>query len=528
MKVKICYLPEFCTDKKEGYPKEPARLPLVSLPVIKSFLEKYGFKVSQDDLDIKVFNSSKQSGHPVDMSLFDDPARIAGYIRTGNDEQLEEHALRILSLTDWKGYDIFACAPISCWTLAPLGAAIVMSGIIREKYDIPIILGGALFKESIAGVPIAKTGCFDIICFTNHYEFCKLLLYLDGRMPKKELCSEIIFNREFSPDQKETIKGYPATHKDPEVLFPVPDFDGLPLDLYRYVPQDILDNGISQKKLLVLPYFHIYGCPNKCIFCKDSHINHFFVKDPEQVADDLTYLSRKYRTRCFVFSNTSINPTYRHALDFADTIIRKNLDLLWFDCATFNNLDAKLLSKLHQSGARRLVYGLECASPAMQGFLEKNVVLPDAQAVLTAAHKLGIWNEIEVICGLPHEKDSDLKASLDFLRRNKQTINFFYLTKFYLTGSRMLQNPARYGIANIRPAGNGEGMAFDEIDGLKWKDKKMQQDASYRTYEQLRRDVISPGLDLSAMHFYKLFYLYTVFDSKSEIMDYVSANGWGL
>ena len=539
MKIKLFYTPEFHSSHKPGYPKEPARMPLISLPLIKSFLEKYDFKVKQDDLDIKVFSDNKYSKNErkkVDMSLFDDRKRIANFIKTGEDEQLEENARKILKKTKYKNFDMVCFSSIHSWTFAPLGATIVLSKIIKEETGSLITLGGPRYEKAIEGIPLKDIQFIDFFCLlSNHYEFTKLLLYLDsGYISKKDLFQGIIYNEEkigkildkkkHKTDRiKELCEGYFTK----DTLFPLPNFDGLPLNLYRYIPKDIKENRISNKKILILPYYFIAGCSNNCIFCKDSYSNNFIIKKPELVAEELKKLSKKYRTKQFIFTNTSINPTKAYAEKVANEIIKKDININWFDCATFNALDKELLKKLQQAGARRLVYGLECASPKIQKYIEKNINLDHASKILEYANKLNIWNEVEIICGLPYETEQDRNVSIDFLDKNKKNIDYFYLTKFYLTQSKLTKYPDKYGLSNIRDKKDDshEGLRFDETKGLKWDEKKKQLDKAFEAYERFREKMPPPHIDGSTLHFYKLAYLYTIFDNKKDIKDHIIKYG---
>jgi len=545
MKIKLFYVPELCGSEKPGYPKEPARFPLISIPIIKSFAESYGFKVAQDDLDIKVFHDNKKSKSEkisvsenkfVNMELFDDRKRIAKYLKTGKDEELEEHASRILKKTQYKGFDMLGFSFVHCWTFAPTGVAMVMSKMMKEETDSLMVLGGPRFEEKIAGVPLTNIPFIDFFCFrTNHYEFTRLLNYINsGKIEKKELLPSTIYNEKRIKRYLDVRKTHSAKLKDlpnayhiKEVLFPVPNFEGLPLELYKFIPKDVKEQGLAKDKMLILPYFFIHGCPNNCIFCKDSQTNIFFAKSPENVAEELGMLSKKYKTTKFIFTNTSVNPSKKYAEHLADEIIKKDLGLHLFDCATFKQMDKNLLTKLQKAGARRLLYGLECASPRMQKYLEKNIDLKEAAEILKLGNKLNIWNEVEIISGLPHETAKDRRLSLSFLKKNKKFIDYFYLTKFYLTDSKLTQNPKKYGLLNIREKKDDtcEGLAYDEINGLKWGQKVLQLNSAFKEYENFRNKVINPNFDNSNIHFYKVFYLYSVFDKKEDIKDYINKHG---
>ncbi|MFH1849287.1 MAG: radical SAM protein [archaeon] len=534
MRLKLIYSPEFYSAEDENSTREPPKFPLISLPVIKSYLEKHGFTAHQDDLDAKVYHDNLHGldNRRVDMALFQDKARIADYITRGSDDELEQNAEKMLKKTKTKGYDMVAFSFGHCWKFASIGAAMVMSKILKDRDDVLISAGGGHHDRTIAGVPFEDVPFVDFFCFlTNHFEFIRLLDCIESRqLSKRELFPSIVFNEEKIARHLD-LAGYPVlqSRKIPteyytdEVIFPVPDFDGLPLELYRYIPTDVAENGLSTKKIQILPYYFVFGCPNRCIFCKDSQSDIFLTKDPGAVAEELKMLSKKHGANHFIFTNTSVNPTKNYAAEFSDQMIKNDVNVQWFDCAAFNSMDKSILSKLYVAGARRLLFGLECASPRMQKYLNKNVNLAQASALLKHSHKLNIWNELEMVCGLPHETQEDRDLSMQFLAENRRQIDYFYLTRFYLTQSLLTSNPLKYGITKIRETQDdqAEGLAFDEVDGAKWEDKKQQAWLAFRQYEQMRKQVFNPQFDNTHNHFYRIFYLYSIFDRKRDIRNYI-------
>jgi hypothetical protein len=140
----------------------------------------------------------------------------------------------------------------------------------------------------------------------------------------------------------------------------------------------------------------------------------------------------------------------------------------------------------------------------------KPIDINQAEKVLKQSHELGIWNEIELISGMPHETEEDIGDTLGFVERNQKYVNFFYINSFILKGSMMLKYPQRFGITNIRHSKNDTfdlryvGWEFDEEGGLKWKDKRKQQiDSFNRVYE-----AIKPTNDMGT-DIHTVFYAYS-------------------
>jgi len=306
----------------------------------------------------------------------------------------------------------------------------------------------------------------------------------------------------------------------------LPSFDGLSLDLYRYYP-----NNKTKKKdsVLMLPYLFIRGCLNGCLFCPSSADTFFLANKPTIVANDLEKLSGKYKTRYFYFVNTHINPSMNYVDKLHKEFKNQDLNILWTDCANFRFLNNALLEKLKEMGAVRLVYGLESASDRMLKMINKEITVRKAESLLRKAHKLGIWNEVELVPGLPFETDKDINSTVRFMGRNKDIINFFYLNRYILMDGSLYQKyPKKHGLKNIRSLSNTIyemqqfTRCFDEVGGLRWVDKIRQINNSFEVLDSKMRE-INNRKNISYNSFVDtplLFYLYSKLGNKREIEDY--------
>ena len=533
MRIKLVYPPQLHSHNIQFYLLEPLFVPSISLPVVFSFLKKKGYKVQQDDLDIKVHISKKK----INLHIFDDKNRIRKFLQKGSDWELEEEAERILKFTNLNGFDIVGFSIMDEWNFASIGTTIVMSKLIKEKTGAGIAVGGvgaAAFLRWFSEEDILKF--IDIYCprpSVGHLDFYDVLLSMERKNKIKEKTKVKIFKDTYNNPIKNVIVNtklvenfFPFHEFDGttvEDLVPIPDFDTLPLELYKRIPEDIKKNRLGSKKILVLPYYFMIGCPNQCIFCT-TRMGNFIFKDPQNVANDLEYLSRKYKTRFFIFFNPNVNPTRVIAEKFINAMKKKDLNLIWSDCANFARLDKKILKGLRDIGARRLILGVESPSPRMLKYIEKGTTISHIEKMLRLSDKLSIWNEIELISGLPHETKKDIQNTINFLRRNKRYINFVYLHKFKLHYSKLTENPEKYGITNLRPTNLSPGMGFDEINGLKWEEKAKEIEYSYELIKSEIEKLPNFGYTGKDQHVIKLFYLYSIFDDKKEILEYLQSN----
>jgi hypothetical protein len=162
----------------------------------------------------------------------------------------------------------------------------------------------------------------------------------------------------------------------------------------------------------------------------------------------------------------------------------------WMDCASFINIDENLLEKMKNAGAIKLTWGVESASPKMLKYINKNTNLDKISKFLKYSDNLGITNHIELIAGLPYETEEDINITVNFIKENSNYIDIYTLNSFYLyPNSYFFINSEKFGIRiinykkmenmNFFPKDSRTSVGrfsymFDEISGLKWKEKNKQ------------------------------------------------------
>jgi hypothetical protein len=67
-------------------------------------------------------------------------------------------------------------------------------------------------------------------------------------------------------------------------------------------------------------------------------------------------------------------------------------------------------------------------------------------------------------------------------------------------------------------------MGFDEINGLKWEEKAKEIEYSYELIKSEIEKLPNFGYTGKDQHVIKLFYLYSIFDDKKEILEYLQSN----
>jgi radical SAM superfamily enzyme YgiQ (UPF0313 family) len=121
----------------------------------------------------------------------------------------------------------------------------------------------------------------------------------------------------------------------------------------------------------------------------------------------------------------------------------QRVDIKWEDSATFQYMNKALIKKMREAGAVRLIFGLESCSKRILRYIGKNISLSQVEKNLKSLWEAGIQVEVNLICGFPYERISDIKKTIEFLRRNKKYIKVAYVKKFFLDG-KMRAYPEKY------------------------------------------------------------------------------------
>lgn len=525
-------------------------IPPFGLATITAELKSKGFDIQQDDLDAKCAADELFPRHRWGKSfpakdLMLDIERMRKFWEGGDDADVIDVVEQVLTYTDVSGRDTIL---LSCIEGDDVSAvlALTMGKYLRSKLGKTVILGGEAFPHMMPIKSEVKyfyaNGCFDYyIQGYGEGPLLDLFTALEAHTPETIESSgalDAVRGLVYPKADGTMIENRPLFTR-PEV---VPDFDGLPMELYYKFPDEwgklpTEDEGIEE--ILILPVKLNFCCPMNCAFCISS--GDAFSKvtwmSPDAMALAIKGLTERYNTKYFMFADDLFNISKKHAEEMAEAFVRHDLKIMWSDCAYGRNLTQDSLKLFRASGACRLVWGLESGSQKLQKMIHKGIDFDEFAQILQWSHEAGIYNSIEVIAGLPHETDDDIEETMQFIQRLRPYVDQMYLNPFSLiTGSMMHKTPEKYGITNVKPVATIfernpdevyswiQRYTFDEVGGLPWKEKIKQIEHSYRRLHQLRLDLNLGGHDL-----HTLFQRYTKHGEKKNVADFQTSRehqGW--
>jgi len=527
-RVKILRMPTFHNEFEINSTElNTSLLPPLALGQITAHLKKQGFTVEQDDLNIKIYHDnyfSENEDKHINTSVFFDEIRVRKYLDGNRDQDIEEIMLKIEKKTSLGNYNaVLFSFPIIFSNSSGLMFSLVLAHFIKSKYNPIIIVGGG--NQSIE--LLTKYNCKNI----------DFIVFGDGEIILMDLLAALKDRDsldDFLSSQVKQDRKLISSQVHPPIK---PDFSGLPLDKYRYQglhksyaesTNKIIDE-FNKSKTLILPVKFIKGCPRECTFCPESSNKTIFVLNSSRSAKHLKDLQNEYKPSGFFFLSDTLNISKQFINDFCDEMLKYKVKISWTDSVRADNLDKDTLVKMRKAGCIRLIFGMETASAKLLSYVNKKIGLKGLQNILKWSDQAGIWNGLEVICGLPYEKEEDIAETISFISNNREYINTLYFNQFGLRdGSLLLKHAEDFGIENIRVLNQYANEDFtyfhkygyDEKNGLKWDKKKEQILYSHRKLlAAIDWNIEFPIFEFE--HF--LFFLYAKFKEKSQILKIFNA-----
>ncbi len=440
MKLQLIFSPRVHCDRNTGSISRNPQFPPLGIATLTGFLKKHNIKVEQDDLDIKVHhhNTVSESNNRIKLDVFMDEKKVNQLENEKYSPDIEEQSEQLLKLMHLKSPDIVGLSLDADENISTAAIAMGLGKVIKDKYGSIVIVGGQIGDNT--SEQLLKSRLIDYVFDrSNVYAISELSLlgFLNTYDKKK------IDLRGITHLQNGKLK-FNHTNDYNKIVFTRPDYNGLPIHLYKRKIVRKVDGKEMSSDILYLPYFFVKGCPNNCAFCFCSTAP-FANKNPPDVVEDILYLKKQYKTNYFYFLNSCFNSTPKYAETLCNEFIKQDLNISWTDCVHLGNLNKKLVHKLKKSGAIRLVFGVESASPRMLKYIRKPFNINKAEEMIKVIHNEGITTTIDVITGFPYETLKDVLFTVGFIKRNLRYIDDMNLYKFYLAGD-MLANPSKFKI----------------------------------------------------------------------------------
>jgi len=205
---------------------------------------------------------------------------------------------------------------------------------------------------------------------------------------------------------------------------PFPKWDQFDIRRFRY--QIVTGNGIT------LPMLGSRGCPYTCGYCPYRVNSKYRVRSAESIVDEIRYLSEKYKIRGVAFRDPNLTFDKKRAYEFAELLLRRNLNIHWGMEARTDRLDPDLIQLLHRSGLRSIEMGIESSNH--QVLIEngrKAIDSAQQKLIIECCHRLGIRVIANYIFGLPNDTVDGIRETIRYAKKlNTFAIQFTVTTPY--------------------------------------------------------------------------------------------------
>ena len=199
----------------------------------------------------------------------------------------------------------------------------------------------------------------------------------------------------------------------------VPDLDALPFparDVMARQPERFPQVTLSGSR----------GCPWRCRFCtittfyKTPPGKIFRHRSPENIADEMEELGRRFGKRNFVFTDDQFlgsgNNGRRFARGFAEELIRRKLDVGFYLGTRADSVREDVFALLVEAGLTDVFLGVESGYQPTLDYYRKDIAVETQRDAILTLQRLGVNLHLGFI--MFHERSTleEVKANLDFLR----------------------------------------------------------------------------------------------------------------
>ncbi len=323
--------------------------------------------------------------------------------------------------------------------------------LIKEASpEVHLTVGGSIFTRLVDNLRRCQ-GLFDLtddfVVFEGETALLELANQVDGEKDWSKV-PNLIYRQ-----NGRVMVNQPFYSENVNAL-PAPNYDGFPFELYL-APETVLPVQFSR------------GCYYKdCAFCALTldHQN-FRQKDPGKTADELRWLSERYETPFFFFTDEcfALSPTKR----LCQQLIDQKLNLQWTAEMRFEkNLTRDLLALMHDAGCLKIVFGLESFNQRVMDFMKKGIKQDHVRRITVDCIELGIAVHCYIIVGFPTEKEEEALETMNFVVQNPRLYNSYGFScqpcLFDLEKEApIMSDPAAYGVRRImRPASEDLSLGF--------------------------------------------------------------------
>jgi radical SAM superfamily enzyme YgiQ (UPF0313 family) len=389
---------------------------LVSYHIIEQILEfislaYYPFKINK----FNYFKMNERINYD-DYKFYTDDNIFVEYFKTKIDEIKEYNASYI---------------GISITSESQVIAALSLAKLIKKAgINAKVILGGANITRRIEHIKK------DVVLFENFIDgvmfgageraTVEYMEFLENKREISSVSNLIYFENGEIKENKISLVTYSDIH-----FYDYSDYD---MNNY-YLPEGVLLLSISNSC-----YY------KKCSFCLHNIGTIYKQKLVDDVINEIKEIIKTKKVNKFFITDNAVHPIFLE--EFSRKIIEQNIEIYYSCDVRFEKeFDYELLKQLYKSGLRVCYWGLETANNRVLNFIKKGTTIERNKQILENAYKIGIFNFVYFMLGIPTETVEEMNDTVNFMIKNRNIINACQYNSFNMVkGTDIYDNPQKYGL----------------------------------------------------------------------------------
>ena len=303
----------------------------------------------------------------------------------------------------------------------------------QDIFPSAVIVAGGGVPTNMYNEIFRNSTCFDALCYGEGEKLLLSLVEANDKLRHLEENPSWITRRKVE-------SGGTFEHNFIENLDEIPfyDYGILNTDEYGLNPAITAYASINEKK----QNFHVMtsrGCPYRCCFCS-SHTVHgrkMRYHSINRVREDFKRLRDQYGAKTLVFQDDHFMANRQRALEIIDIVKELQITPVFQNGLAIYALDRKMLETLKIAGANQLMLSVESGSnKVLKEIIHKPFDLSVIKRVSNDCWELGIYTNVNILLGFPHETKKDIEDTRAFLKTIKGNWFMIYCAN-PLVGSEM-------------------------------------------------------------------------------------------
>lgn len=196
----------------------------------------------------------------------------------------------------------------------------------------------------------------------------------------------------------------------------IEDLDELPFPAW-----DLVDTGryrmpFSGRRYLLTASAR--GCPYGCTFCANKvyYGARLRRRSPARIVDEIEWIGEEFGITDFLIWSESFTNDQSYAIETAEEILRRGLDIDWVCNSRVDTVSPKLLRTIKEAGCWMIGYGIESGSQEVLDSVRKGTSIFDAVQAVRMAHEVGLEVTGHCVLGFPGESQRTMRETIDFAK----------------------------------------------------------------------------------------------------------------